>query len=64
MKPKETNKYNKENITPKDLVEYFIENMNSLLEKNRNKNIIQLYLNIFLVTIGKRINLEKKIKKD
>ena len=64
LKPKETNKYNKENITPKDLVEYFIENMNSLLEKNRNKNIIQLYLNIFLVTIGKRINLEKKIKKD
>ena len=64
LKPKETSKYNKENITPKDLVEYFIENMNNLLEKNPNKNIIQLYLNIFLVTIGKRINLEKKIKKD
>ena len=55
LKPKETNKYNKENITKKDMDEYFIENMNSLLETNYNKNIIKLYINIFLITIYKKI---------
>ena len=64
LKPNENSKYNKENITAKDLVEYFIEKMNELLEKNEKKNMIELLLNIFIVTIGKRINLEKKMKKE
>ena len=63
LKPKENSNYNKENIMPKDLVEYCIENINKLNQKN-NKDLIQLYLNIFIVTIGKRINLEKDIKKE
>ena len=63
LKPKEDSSYNKENITPKDLVEYFIENINKFLGKS-DKNLVQLYLNIFIVTIAKRLNLEKKIKKD
>jgi len=63
LKPKDDSNYNKENIAPKDLVEYFIENVDKFLDK-KNKDLIQLHLNIFIVTIGKRLNLEKKIKKE
>ena len=63
LKPKEGSKYNKEHITPKDLVEYFIENIDKLIGKDK-KELIQLYLNVFIVSIGKRLNLEKKIKKE
>ena len=63
LKPKENSNYNKENITPKDLVEYFIENLDKFLDK-KNENLIQLYLNIFIVSIGKKIHLEKKMKKE
>ena len=60
LKPKEDSNYNKENIAPKDLIEYFIENFDKLGIK-KNKDLTQLYLNIFIVTIAKRVNLDKKI---
>ena len=63
LKPKEDSNYNKENITPKDLIEYFIENVDKFIGKG-NKDLIQLYLNIFITTIGKKLNLGKKIKKE
>ena len=63
LKPKENSSYNKENIAPKDLVEYLIENFDKYLDK-KNKDLIQLHFNIFIVTIGKRLNLEKKVKKE
>ena len=63
LKTEENNTYTSENIAPKDLVEYFIERVNNFISKDE-KNIINLYLNIFIVTIGKRIHIEKKLKKD
>ena len=63
LKPKEESSYNKENIAPKDLVEYFIENFDKFASQ-KNQDLTKLYLNIFIVTIAKRLNLGKKITKE